>query len=48
MIYQKRVIEFAATATALESKYNRFSIIRLVTFIVAIAVVILAFSYARR
>lgn len=46
MIYQKRVIEFAATATALESKYNRFSIIRLVTFIVAIAVVILAFSYA--
>jgi hypothetical protein len=46
MIYQKRVLEFVATATALESKYNRFSIIRLITFIVAIAVIILAFSYS--
>lgn len=46
MIYKKRVIEFAATAAALEKKYNRFSIIRLITFIVAIALIILAFSYS--
>lgn len=46
MIYKKRVAEFAATATALEKKYNRYSIIRLITFIAGIALIILAFSYS--
>lgn len=46
MTYQDRKSQFAATATALEQKYNRFSIIRLLSFIVGIAVIILAFSYS--
>lgn len=46
MNYKKRVEEFATTATALEQKYNRFSIIRLLSFIVGIAVIILAFTYS--
>lgn len=46
MIYQDRKSKFEATAKALEQKYNRFSIVRLLSFIVGIAVIILAFTYA--
>ena len=35
-IYQKRQASFAATATALQKKYNYYSIVRLVTFFAAI------------
>ncbi len=43
-IYEKRVTDFSVNATALQSKYMRFSLIRLVTFIVALAVIILLFT----
>lgn len=46
MTYQNRKSQFEATATELEKKYNRYSIIRLLTFIVAIAIIILAFTYS--
>ncbi|MFK7947563.1 MAG: hypothetical protein AB8G11_08240, partial [Saprospiraceae bacterium] len=46
MTYQDRKSQFATTATALEQKYNRFSIIRLLSFIIGIAVIILAFTYS--
>lgn len=46
MIYNQRKEQFATTATALEKKYNRYSMIRLLTFIVGIAAIILAFSYS--
>ncbi|MGK0363497.1 MAG: DNA mismatch repair ATPase MutS [Saprospiraceae bacterium] len=43
-IYEKRVADFSANATTLQSKYVRFSLIRLVTFIIALAVIILLFT----
>jgi len=43
-IYEKRVADFSANATVLQSKYVRFSLIRLVTFIVALALIILLFT----
>ena len=46
MTYQDRKTQFAAKTTALEQQYNRFSIVRLLSFIVGIALIILAFSYA--
>ena len=43
-IYEKRVAQFAATAAELKEKYNRFSIIRLVVFFVAIFIGVFIFS----
>lgn len=43
-IYEKRVEEFEEQATTLQAKYVRFSLIRLLTFIVGIALLILLFS----
>ncbi len=43
-IYEKRATQFAASAAELKEKYNRFSIIRLFVFFVAIFVAIFIFS----
>jgi len=43
-IYEKRATQFATSAAELKEKYNRFSIIRLLVFFVAIFVAIFIFS----
>ncbi len=45
-MYKERVTQFSEKAAALEKKYNRYSIIRLLTFLVGIAFIILAFTYS--
>ncbi len=45
MNYQERTNQFAETATALNQKYNRFSMIRLLSFIVGIGLIIFLFSF---
>ena len=43
-IYEKRAVQFATSAAELKEKYNRFSIIRLLVFFVAIFIAIFIFS----
>ncbi len=43
-IYEKRATQFATLAAELKEKYNRFSIIRLIVFFVAIFIAIFIFS----
>ncbi len=43
-LYQKRITEFAAEANALKAKYDRLALVRLVTFLIGVAVFFLLFS----
>ncbi|HFC00283.1 MAG TPA: hypothetical protein ENJ53_05715 [Phaeodactylibacter sp.] len=44
-IYQKRAEQFAAIALELKQKYNRFSIVRLVLFVIGASIFVFLWSY---
>ncbi len=45
MTYQERTTQFAAKAIALNKKYNQFSIVRLISFLLGVALIIFLFSF---